>query len=71
MPLTIVSVWALALPVRGRLETIFTTPGLSAGLDRPLANSEPPTSSATTIQAIRGAVCMFLGSQVLPMAGFF
>ena len=24
MPLTIVSVWALALPVRGRLETILT-----------------------------------------------
>ena len=36
MPLTIVSVWALALPVRGRLETILIRPASpSAGIPQP------------------------------------
>ncbi len=58
MPLTIVSVWALALPVRGRLETILTTFGLPAGPERPLASSDPTIISPTAIQAMRGAVCI-------------
>src|SRR5439155_25484252 len=64
MPLTTVSVWALALPVRGRLETILIVVSEASSPGAQPANSTS-TGAARMIRAVpsrrRGVMTMLLG----------